>query len=75
MTDMTRSMWGIEKDPLIRSTIVAIASLDRSPVRARLTERIDRATADIAACLSGVLQPTLSVDAPEGGLRQDLRPN
>ena len=36
MSDMDALMWGIEKDPLLRSTIVAIAVLDQAPDRARL---------------------------------------
>lgn len=34
----------MERDPLLRSTIVAVAVLDRSPDWPRLVERIDRAT-------------------------------
>ena len=34
----------LERDPLLRSTIVAIARFDRSPDWPRLVERIDRAT-------------------------------
>src|SRR5260221_98694 len=36
MSDSDALMWGIEKDPLLRSTIVAIALLDGPPDRARL---------------------------------------
>ena len=34
----------LERDPLLRSTIVAVAILDRAPDRAVLLDRIDRAT-------------------------------
>jgi WS/DGAT/MGAT family acyltransferase len=36
--------WNLERDPLLRSTIVAVAVLDRSPDWDRLVERIDGAT-------------------------------
>ncbi|MDP1794701.1 MAG: hypothetical protein Q8K63_11265 [Acidimicrobiales bacterium] len=42
MSDSDALMWGIEKDPLLRSTIVALAILDRAPDRGRLVERIER---------------------------------
>src|SRR5205085_1602230 len=54
-----------EKDPLLRSTIVAIAILDRSPDRARLTERVDRATRMIARLRQRPVQPTLAVAPPK----------
>ena len=42
MSDADALMWGIEKDPLLRSTITAIAVLDQAPDRARLEEKIER---------------------------------
>src|SRR2546425_1568620 len=44
MSDADALMWGVEKDPLLRSTIIAIAVLDRAPDRERLLERMDRAS-------------------------------
>src|SRR5438270_7147718 len=44
MSDADALMWSIEKDPLLRSTITAIALLDRSPDRDRLVDKIDRAS-------------------------------
>ena len=44
MSDMDGLLWTIEKDPLLRSTIVAVALLDRSPDRDRLLDRLERAT-------------------------------
>jgi diacylglycerol O-acyltransferase len=37
-------MWGVEKDPLLRSTITAVAVLDRAPDRERLLDRMERAS-------------------------------
>ena len=44
MSDADALMWAIEKDPLLRSTITAIAVLDRPPDRDRFTERMERAS-------------------------------
>ena len=44
MSDADALMWTIEKDPLLRSTITAVALLDRSPDPGRLVESLDRAT-------------------------------
>src|SRR5207253_8890391 len=44
MSDADALMWGIEKDPLLRSTITAIAVLDSSPDRDRFTDKIERAS-------------------------------
>ena len=44
MSDADALMWAIEKDPLLRSTITAIAVLDRAPDRERFTERMERAS-------------------------------
>ena len=65
MSDSDALMWGIEKDPLLRSTIVAIAILDRAPDRARLTDRIDRASRLIPRLRQRPVQPTLAVAPPK----------
>jgi WS/DGAT/MGAT family acyltransferase len=65
MSDSDALMWGIEKDPLLRSTIVAIAVLDRSPDRARLAQRIDRASRVIPRLRQRPVQPTLAVAPPK----------
>lgn len=65
MSDMDALMWGIEKDPLLRSTIVAVAILDQAPDRARLTERIDRATRMIPRLRQRPVQPTMGVAPPK----------
>ena len=44
MSDEDALMWNIEKDPILRSTIVAVGIFDRVPDFDRLRRRIDRAT-------------------------------
>jgi diacylglycerol O-acyltransferase len=44
MSDMDAIIWGIERDPRLRSTIVAVLFLDHLPERAALLERLERAT-------------------------------
>jgi WS/DGAT/MGAT family acyltransferase len=44
MSDADALMWGIEKDPLLRSTITAVAVLDRAPDRDRLLDKLERGT-------------------------------
>jgi diacylglycerol O-acyltransferase len=44
MSDSDALMWGIEKDPLLRSTITAVSLFDRPPDPKRLRERVERGT-------------------------------
>ncbi|HWW54954.1 MAG TPA: wax ester/triacylglycerol synthase domain-containing protein, partial [Acidimicrobiales bacterium] len=44
MSDSDALMWTIEKDPMLRSTIVAVAALDRAPDHRALAERLERAS-------------------------------
>ena len=64
MSDSDALMWGIEKDPLLRSTIVAVAILDKSPDRARLTDRIQRSTLLIPRLRQHAVQSSLSAAPP-----------
>lgn len=57
-------MWDIEKDPVLRSTITAVALLDRSPDWDRLVERIDRASRLIPRLRQRVVVPPLRVGPP-----------
>jgi diacylglycerol O-acyltransferase / wax synthase len=40
-------MWTIERDPVLRSTVIAISMLDRPPDRMRLLGRVEQAIRDI----------------------------
>jgi WS/DGAT/MGAT family acyltransferase len=64
MSDMDALMWGIEKDPLLRSTITAVAVVDRTPDRDRLMERIERGTRQIPRLRQRAVSPPLSVAPP-----------
>ncbi|HVT78580.1 MAG TPA: wax ester/triacylglycerol synthase domain-containing protein, partial [Acidimicrobiales bacterium] len=64
MSDSDALMWGIEKDPLLRSTIVAVAILDQAPDRERLIERIHRSTLLIPRLRQHAVQSSLSAAPP-----------
>ncbi|HWW54501.1 MAG TPA: wax ester/triacylglycerol synthase domain-containing protein, partial [Acidimicrobiales bacterium] len=64
MSDSDALMWGIEKDPMLRSTIVAVAVLDRPPDRARLAERLERATRLVPRLRQRVVGNPFSVAPP-----------
>ena len=64
MNDSDALMWGIEADPLLRSTIIAIAVLDRTPDPARLQEKIERGTRDIARLRQRAVVPPWRVAPP-----------
>lgn len=57
-------MWSIEKDPMLRSTITAVALLDRAPDRARLMDKLDRATRLVPRMRQRVVHAPLSVAPP-----------
>ena len=67
-------MWNIEKDPILRSTILAVAVFDQPPDWRRLRRRIDRATrADPAAAPARAVAAVPHRTAPLDG-RVHVRP-
>jgi diacylglycerol O-acyltransferase / wax synthase len=56
--------WNMEDDPLLRSTIVAVALLDRSPDWDRLVRMIDRGTRMVPAFRRKVVVAPLHLAAP-----------
>jgi WS/DGAT/MGAT family acyltransferase len=64
MSDEDALMWHIEKDPVLRSTIVAVALLDQPPDWERLRTRFDRATLLIPRLRQRVLSPPLRIGPP-----------
>ena len=64
MSDMDALMWAIEKDPLLRSTITAVAVLDRAPDRERLMDKIERGTRMIPRLRQKAVSPPFSVAPP-----------
>ncbi len=71
MSDADALMWTIEKDPLLRSTITAVAVLDRSPDRDRLLEAVDRASRLVPRLRQRVVSNPLSIAPP----RWEVDPN
>ena len=63
MSDADALMWAIEKDPLLRSTITAVAVLDHAPDHDRLLDKVERATRLIPRLRQRVLASPL-VPAP-----------
>jgi WS/DGAT/MGAT family acyltransferase len=64
MTDEDALMWNIEKDPILRSTILAVAIFDSVPDWERLRRRIDRVTRVIPRFRQRVLSPPLRLGPP-----------
>lgn len=64
MSDEDALMWNIEKDPVLRSTIVAVALLDSVPDWERLRRRIDRTTCFIPRLRQRVVSPPFRIAPP-----------
>jgi diacylglycerol O-acyltransferase / wax synthase len=64
MSDSDALMWHIEKDPLLRSTITIVWWLDRMPDRARLEDKIERATRLIPRLRQRVVSNPYSIAPP-----------
>lgn len=64
MNDSDALMWSIEADPLLRSTIIAIAVLDRSPDPDRLWDKIERGSRDIPRLRQRAVTPPWRVAPP-----------
>ena len=56
--------WYMEGDPALRSTIVAIAWLDRSPIWDVLIDRIERATRAIPIFRMRLVEPPARLSTP-----------
>jgi WS/DGAT/MGAT family acyltransferase len=64
MSDEDALMWNIEKDPVLRSTIVALAIFEQPPDWGRLRSRIERATRIIPRMRQRVVSPPLRLGPP-----------
>jgi len=64
MSDADALMWNVEKDPLLRSTIVSVVQLDRSPSWERLVDRIERGAYLIPRLRQRVVTPFLRLGPP-----------
>ncbi|MBV9663882.1 MAG: diacylglycerol O-acyltransferase, partial [Actinobacteria bacterium] len=65
MSDTDALMWTVEKDPLLRSTITAVALLDQAPDRERVLDKIERGIRMIPRLRQRVVAPPLGVAPPE----------
>ncbi len=64
MSDEDALMWNIEKDPILRSTILAVAIFDSVPDWNRLRRRIDRCTRIIPRFRQRVVSPPFRMGPP-----------
>lgn len=64
MSDADALMWNIEKDPLLRSTIVTVNRLDRDPDWDRLVDKIDVGAQLIPRLRQRVVTPFLHAGPP-----------
>src|SRR5439155_3496042 len=64
MSDFDVLMWNIEKDPILRSTIVAVGILDREPDFDRVRRRLDRASIAIPRLRQRVVTPPFRIGPP-----------
>ena len=64
MSDADALMWTVEKDPTLRSTVVTVLTLDRSPDWDELVERVERGSHLIPRLRQRVVTPMLRVGPP-----------
>lgn len=72
MSDEDALMWHIEKDPILRSTILAVGIFDRAPDWAKLRARVERATLMIPRLRQRVLSPPLRIGPPRWTVEQSF---
>jgi WS/DGAT/MGAT family acyltransferase len=65
MSDSDALMWNIEKDPLLRSTIVTVLLFDRAPDWEKLVDRIERGSWLIPRMRQRVATPVLRLGPPQ----------
>jgi len=65
MSDSDALMWAIEKDPLLRSTITAVALLDQAPDHDRLLAKLERGLRMIPRLRQRVASPPFRVAPPQ----------
>ena len=68
MSDEDALMWHIEKDPILRSTILAVAVYDQPPDWCRLRARVERATRVIPRLRQRVLSPPFRIGPPRSAV-------
>ena len=64
MRDSDAFSWYMERDPILRATVVAVAWLERSPDWDAFVDRLDRATRSIPMFRQRVLEPPARLSTP-----------
>lgn len=64
MSDADALMWNIEEDPVLRSTIVAVALLDHAPDREQVRAAFQRASCIVPRLRQRVLTPPMRLGPP-----------
>lgn len=72
MSPTDEVLWAIEHDPVLRSTITAIAVFDRPPDWDRLVTRIQRAVRVVPRLRQRVVDPVLGLGSPRWVLDDDV---
>jgi len=72
MSDSDALMWNIERDPILRSTIVGVWLLDQAPDRDRLRERAERALHFIPRLRQRVAANPFSIAPPRWEIDPDF---
>lgn len=72
MSDEDALLWNIEKDPILRSTILAVALCDQAPDWDRLRARFVRASLLIPRMRQRVVSPPLRLAPPQWSVERDF---
>lgn len=64
MNQSDTTMWRIERDPSLRTTIVGLAILSKAPEWDRLRSRIEQITWEIPRLRQKVMEPSLGIGTP-----------
>lgn len=72
MSDSDALMWSIERDPILRSTIVGVWLLDQAPDRGRLRDRAERALHSIPRLRQRVAANPFSIAPPRWEIDPDF---
>lgn len=72
MSDEDALMWNIEKDPVLRSTVVATALLDQRPDWDRLVRKVEAATRQVPRMRHRVVSPPFRIGPPRWVVDHDF---
>ena len=66
--------WYMERDPLLRSTVVAVLLFDRAPDHGRVLARLERASRIVPGLRHHLVEPPLRLAPPRWVVGRELRP-